>query len=275
MQYEDFIQALAETYPAFGNNNAEAIMAYCRNGIVHWGERFEEFWNILNKLVVQAKTSKWAHLMTILLHGKDGSGKTAIAAKLLVDSKYPFVRMISADAMIGLSEQQKCARIHEIFIDSYKSPLSIIFIDEIERLIEFSPIGPRFNNSLLQTILILIRKVPPTPESRLLVLMSTAVHDSLSMLISSLDTQFSLSIECPELEENSEIINFLRETSKQSLTCASGDSDGVLTEDDYIEIANCCPKPIGCKRLLLGLELSRSPDGAIDKSELMMALMKL
>ena len=242
-----------------------------------WGERFVEFWNILNKLIIQSKTSKWAHLMSLLLHGKDGCGKTAIAAKLLTQSNVPFIRMISADSLIGLSEQQKCLRINEIFVDSYKSPLSIIFIDEIERIIEFSPIGPRFSNTVLQTILVLIRKVPPTPSSRLLIIMTTAVHDSLNMLINNLDTQFSLSVECPELETDEEIVCFLREITKTNESNTPNTPNTCqLSQSDCVEIAQCCPKPIGCKRLLLGLELSRNnTDGSIDKEEAMMALMKL
>jgi len=43
--------------------------------------------------------------------------------------------------------------------DSYKSPCSVIFIDDIERIIDYSRIGPRFSNTVLQTLLVLIRKV--------------------------------------------------------------------------------------------------------------------
>ena len=51
----------------------------------------------------------------------------------------------------------------QVFADSYKSPLSIIFIDDIERIIEYTPVGSRFSNSVLQTLLVLLRKVPPAP----------------------------------------------------------------------------------------------------------------
>ena len=97
--------------------------------------------------------------MSVLLEGQPGTGKTAIAAKLAIESDFPYIRMISADSMIGYTESRKCATLLKIFSDSYRSPLSIIFIDDIERLIEFSPIGPRFSNTVVQTLLILIRKV--------------------------------------------------------------------------------------------------------------------
>jgi len=38
--------------------------------------------------------------------------------------------MITADSMIGFSEHAKCSKIVSVFEDAYKSPLSLIIIDE-------------------------------------------------------------------------------------------------------------------------------------------------
>lgn len=46
-----------------------------------------------------------------------------------------------------------------MFLDSYKSPLSIILIDDLERVIDFVRTGPRFSNTVLQTLLVLLKKV--------------------------------------------------------------------------------------------------------------------
>lgn len=42
--------------------------------------------------------------------------------------------------MVGFSEHQKVAAITKIFADSYKSPLSVIVVDNLERLL--GPFGP-------------------------------------------------------------------------------------------------------------------------------------
>jgi vesicle-fusing ATPase len=68
---------------------------------------------------------------------------------------------VSAENMIGLQESTKCAMITKVFEDAYKSPLSIIILDDIERLLEFVSIGPRFSNVILQTILVLLKRIPP------------------------------------------------------------------------------------------------------------------
>lgn len=52
-----------------------------------------------------------------------------------------------------------------------QSPLSIIVLDDIERLLEFVAIGPRFSNGILQTLLVLLKKVPP--QSRRLLIIGT------------------------------------------------------------------------------------------------------
>jgi vesicle-fusing ATPase len=37
--------------------------------------------------------------------------------------------------MVGFSEPQKVAAINKVFVDSYKSPLSVIVVDNLERML--------------------------------------------------------------------------------------------------------------------------------------------
>lgn len=87
--------------------------------------------------------------------------------------------------MVGFSEPQKVAAINKVFADSYKSPLSVIVVDNLERLLgnyhlpdlaesyantfsDWTPIGPRFSNSVLQALLVLFGRRPPKVRVRLL-----------------------------------------------------------------------------------------------------------
>uniref|UniRef100_A0A6N2L7X9 Vesicle-fusing ATPase n=1 Tax=Salix viminalis TaxID=40686 RepID=A0A6N2L7X9_SALVM len=101
------------------------------------------------------------------------SGKTALAATVGIDSDFPYVKIISAETMIGLHESTKCAQIVKVFEDAYKSPLSIIILDDIERLLEYVAIGPRFSNIISQTLLVLLKRLPPKGK-KLLVLGTTS-----------------------------------------------------------------------------------------------------
>lgn len=45
------------------------------------------------------------------------------------------MKLLSSDSMVGFSEAQKVAAISKVFSDSYKSPLSVIVVDNLERLL--------------------------------------------------------------------------------------------------------------------------------------------
>ena len=74
----------------------------------------EEFW------AVQVRSSEQTPLLTCLLEGPLGSGKTALAATLGLESEYPFVKVISSDSMVGYSEAGKAQRIAKVFDDAYR-----------------------------------------------------------------------------------------------------------------------------------------------------------
>jgi vesicle-fusing ATPase len=86
-------------------------------------------------LVEQVRVSQRTPLVSVLLHGPPGSGKTALAASVAQASEYPFIKLISPDRMVGYTETQKVQAITKTFSDSYKSPLSLVVVDNIERLI--------------------------------------------------------------------------------------------------------------------------------------------
>lgn len=81
------------------------------------------------------RSSTRTPLVSVLLHGPPGTGKTALGASIAQASEFPFIKLISPDNMVGFSEHQKVAAISKVFSDSYKSPLSVIVVDNIERLI--------------------------------------------------------------------------------------------------------------------------------------------
>ena len=127
--------------------------------------------------VEQVRSSTRTPLVSILLHGPPGSGKTALGASIAQASEYPFIKLISPDNMVGFAEAQKVSTITKIFTDSYKSPLSVVVVDNIERLIgmyfsilyilppdwfaDWTPMGARFSNAVLQTLLVLFNRRPP------------------------------------------------------------------------------------------------------------------
>ncbi|MQL90341.1 hypothetical protein Taro_022914, partial [Colocasia esculenta] len=185
---DDFLHALQEIPPAFGASTDD--LERCRlNGIVECGDRHRHIYERAMLLVEQVKGSKGSPLLTCLLEGPAGSGKTAMAATIGLQSDFPYVKIISAESMIGLSESSKSARIVKVFEDAYRSQLSIIILDDIERLLEYVPIGPRFSNVISQTLMVLLKRLPPKGKNLLVIgttsdlgfLESLGIYDAFSV----------------------------------------------------------------------------------------------
>lgn len=240
VEWDDFERALTETVPAFGNKDNNELKSYFSNGICSYGPAFEEMWTSLMRLTNQVRQSARTPLLSVLLEGQVSTGKTAIAAKLALESNFPFVRMISPDQMIGYSESQRCSTLLKVFSDSFRSPLSIIFIDDIERLIEYSPVGHRFSNPVLQTLLILLRKVPPA-GTRLMVIATTSIAHYLDDL--QLSAAFNVSLHVSQLQTPIEYQSVLKQYSK-------------LSPAEINSISKAISKPIGVKQLLMVLEMA-------------------
>ena len=71
----------------------------------------------------QVRSSETTSLLTCLLEGPSGAGKTALAATLGLQSEFPFVKVISSDNMVGYSEPAKCQQIAKVFDDAYRVSL--------------------------------------------------------------------------------------------------------------------------------------------------------
>ncbi|KAK8844660.1 hypothetical protein IAR55_006507 [Kwoniella newhampshirensis] len=188
----DFMHALDEVQPAFGVSEEE-LQSVVQNGIIHYSQRVNDVLNDGSLLVEQVRKSERTPLVCALLHGPSGSGKTALAATIAMASDFPFIKLISPETMVGFSEQQKIAQLHKVFSDSYKSPLSVIVVDSIERLLDWNPIGPRFANGVLQALIVLFGKRPPKGR-RLLIVATTSNRSILSDMdvLSAFDTDIPI-----------------------------------------------------------------------------------
>lgn len=172
-----FLMALNEVKPAFGIDEDDFKSAY-RHGIIEFDYYVKHVFERLESYVAEVKTSGTETLISVLLHGEPGVGKTAIAAKLAMTSQFPLVKMLSAESLVGMSEPQKMAAIDGVMRDIYKSPLNVLVIDKIESLINYVPIGPRFSNEILQMLIVYLRKYPPNGR-RLLIIGTTSQYSAL------------------------------------------------------------------------------------------------
>jgi len=178
---KDFLHALEhDVKPAFGASE-EVLMGMLGRGITNWGEPVQDVLDDGALLINQAASADGPGLVSILLEGSANAGKTALAAQLAKNSGFPFVKICSPEDMVGFTEGAKCMQIRRIFDDAYRSSLSCILVDNIERLLDYGPIGPRYSNLTLQAILVLLKKNPPKGK-RLLVICTTSRREVLQQM---------------------------------------------------------------------------------------------
>ncbi|KAA0725215.1 Vesicle-fusing ATPase [Triplophysa tibetana] len=190
----DFLTSLNnDIKPAFGTNQ-EDYSSYIMNGIVQWSNAVSDILGD-GELLVQQTKNRPPH-----------SGKTALAAKIAEDSQFPFIKICSPDKMIGFSENAKCQAIKKIFEDAYKSQLSCVVVDDIERLLDFVPIGPRFSNLVLQALLVLFKK--PPPKGRKLLILGTTSRKDVLQEMGMLDS-FSTTIHIPNISSGEHLMEAL------------------------------------------------------------------
>lgn len=110
----DFMYALdGDIKPAFGIS-AEDFETYMRNGVLSFSPQIKEIIEEGQLRIKQTINSEMTPLVTILLEGKPNSGKTALAAKIAMNSGFPFLKIATPQSMIGFSEMTKAEAIKKV-----------------------------------------------------------------------------------------------------------------------------------------------------------------
>nr|XP_023011669.1 vesicle-fusing ATPase 1-like [Leptinotarsa decemlineata] len=202
----DFLHALEnDIKPAFGTA-LEIINQFLARGIINWGPPVTSIMEDGMLFIQQARATDTSGLVSVLIEGPPNSGKTALAAQLAKNSDFPFVKVCSPEEMVGYTETAKCLTIRKVFDDAYRSTLSCILVDNIERLLDYGPIGPRYSNLTLQALLVLLKKQPP-PGKKLLILCTTSrrqVLEEMEML-----SAFTAVLHVPNLSKAEHLLNVL------------------------------------------------------------------
>ena len=127
----DFINALEEVKPDFGVDT-DKIEVRLRGSVVDYGTRFEELMTNLKDSLEGFKKSSIS-VSSVLLYGEPGTGKTTLACHLAKESEIAYAKLISSEDLISLMEHGKIAKIVDIFSNAYRTPMSLIILDDIER----------------------------------------------------------------------------------------------------------------------------------------------
>lgn len=238
IQLSHFLEAIEEVKPQFGADT-DKFEVFLRNDLIDFGNSFKKIKVLLQNSITQVVKGKASQLHSILLEGEPGTGKTALASWVALNCDFPYVKLISPENFVGYTETGKINAIVKIFDDAYRSTMACIVLDNIERLIEFVDIGPRFSNALLQVLLVLIKRVPKYSENKLMIIGTSSCAKILKDL--EVSGSFNLVINVPQLRKGDDILQVLMKYPGKI--------------DDKKRIANDI-NDISMKRLLLIIDMA-------------------
>jgi hypothetical protein len=158
--------------------------------------------NIMEQVFI-FKRSKFVNLLSILFVGPMGSGKTSLACKVIVDSKFGHAKSITANSLLeyngGLARSQY---INIIFDGDCEILEMALMLDDIIRLIEYIPsinsnFPPSYSKEVVHAITTLLCKKTPTCKN--LIVATTQSLDIVTKL--GMGVLFDHIIEVPLVEE--------------------------------------------------------------------------
>ncbi|KAG6008507.1 hypothetical protein E4U21_004347 [Claviceps maximensis] len=207
----DFRQALTQIKPHYGVPEGMLGNAI-KFGIIPYNEHVNLSIQNVMRLVSSVRDQPRHSSSSVLFHGPRGAGKTALAAHIALLSDFPHVKMITpADLMSYGNEGAQREFIHKTLLDAYRSPASIIVLDEIESLIDWNEVGSCFSRVVLRSLRTLVRSEPPE-NHRLLVFATTSKLSVLKML--TVDADFKKQVAVPGISSIHELAIVLQESKK-------------------------------------------------------------
>lgn len=246
----DFMGALNEVRPLFGVSE-EDLERSVEGGIFRFSPHIDKILNNGMLFVDQVRSGE-TPLLSVLLHGPRGSGKTALAARIAMNSEFPFIRLVRPVDMVGMNEIQKIQHLSKIFTDAYKSTLNVLILDKVELLVDWVPVGPRFSSAVLAAIKGLMDNKPP--KGRPLLILATT---SSRTVLQQLELEFNEEIAVPNVQSQQELAHIMQESGafdQNDIQRAIGEIEQTMQNKNI---------GVGVQQILLGIQTAKQdPDRA-------------
>lgn len=172
---KDFITATKEIIPMFGSKS-KYIDIITAEKFIFWSEILKHcYYYVLEKI----GNLKKGNLLSFLVTGEKKCGKTKFASHIANDSNISCVKFVNSEVLMPITS--KSLELYNIFSQCTEADTSILILDSIENLIEYSPIGGLYNNHVLQALYtILDKKLEKT--NKMVILLTSSNYDLMGRL---------------------------------------------------------------------------------------------
>lgn len=190
IKMEHLLKSISEVTPLLGNTSI-VIKSLIPDNYNHLSQSHT---NCYNQIVNYIK--KQQNLKTVLIYGRNKTGKTTLSAKIANDNKVKYTKLIRAIDMIGMDDTSKSYHISDIVTGSYVSEESLIVLDDIEIIMSFLAISNKItlSNKIYQTIITLLKTEPLKKSHTLTLIMTCGDKNCFELMNKFFDMTFCLEI---------------------------------------------------------------------------------
>ncbi|CAH6420949.1 AAA family ATPase [uncultured virus] len=251
---QDLLAALADARPAYGAPDLELRSRMPEGVLMHPACQtlLQTCASMLsdafagageNAPVPAANGTKFA----LCLAGERGSGRTTLACRVALDGAFPFVRYFSYATTVGQGATQRVRALNALFEEAYRSERSCLVLDDLEQLIDYSPLGQHYSNDAVQALAALLRAPPPAGR-RLVIVCTTCELALLRRLRLTASFDALLSVPMPSVADVAPaIVARFCETS--------GERDGRDPNWDFLVTTVSSSDLVPIRRLLLAYRM--------------------
>jgi vesicle-fusing ATPase len=167
---QHFEEAINDIKPVFGSDE-EKLKHNVVLGIDHYDDQFTQELKLATAFIQRFMSSPIeSDIGVVRVYGDSGSGRTAIASHLALEAKVPFIRYLDSMDFIGESSRSIIHTLRETFDNAYRSPKSIIIIDDIEVPLKVNK--QAYDNEVFHALRSLLKMVP-YEDSKVLVILTS------------------------------------------------------------------------------------------------------
>jgi vesicle-fusing ATPase len=214
----DFLRALREAKPHYGAAGAAVSQQWARHQRLGFVAFRPEVPMLVEKLLATldkaaggpAPPANTLPLITILLQGPAGAGKTALLAKVAsMANRFTFRRYLSGQELVGLGDDAAaCDVLVQAVQDAHQCPRSLLLLDDLEALVQYIPFqkdgAGRVSSPRLHTLLALLGRTP-AKVGRVAVVLATTSLPPATLQQLGIWSKFSLRLELPLVETGEHI----------------------------------------------------------------------
>lgn len=196
----DLLRALREAKPHFGAASQQSS-THQRMGFVAFRPEVPALVQSLLATLDKARQGGQLPLVTVLLQGPPGAGKSAVLAHLgSLANGFTFRRHLTGQELASLGEEAACDTLVQAVQDAHQCPHSLLMLDDLEGLSQYVPLqGGRVSLPRLHTLLSVLGRAP-AKVSRVGVVLATTSLDEKTLRALGLWEKFSVRVALPLVE---------------------------------------------------------------------------